>query len=63
MIETGYQGWWSIEVFNTSLEEKDEGCPKRHGVRGLKCLRDLRKEVEGSASGTKKGVDERVVEL
>jgi 4-hydroxyphenylpyruvate dioxygenase len=51
-MKIGYQGWWSLEVFNTSLEEKDEGCLRRHGVRGMKGLTKLWKTVEESASGT-----------
>ncbi|KIM82864.1 hypothetical protein PILCRDRAFT_820157 [Piloderma croceum F 1598] len=52
VMKIGYQGWWSLEIFNTSLEEKDEGCPRRHGVRGMKGLRKLWTAVEESASGT-----------
>ncbi|KAF9465946.1 xylose isomerase-like protein [Collybia nuda] len=37
----GYDGWWSLEVFNTSLMETDKGCPARHGERGIFGLRRL----------------------
>jgi hypothetical protein len=48
-MKTGYQGWWSLEVFNTSLEDKDGECPRRHGIRGLRGLNRLRKELEESS--------------
>ncbi|KAE9390274.1 xylose isomerase-like protein [Gymnopus androsaceus JB14] len=38
---TGYRGWWSLEVFNTSLQQRDSGCPERHGRRGIDGLRSL----------------------
>ncbi|KAJ3875528.1 xylose isomerase-like protein [Lentinula edodes] len=37
----GYRGWWSLEVFNTSLQESDNGCPERHGSRGINGLNIL----------------------
>ncbi|KAJ3720407.1 xylose isomerase-like protein [Lentinula raphanica] len=37
----GYRGWWSLEVFNKSLQESDKGCPERHGRRGIDGLRTL----------------------
>ncbi|KAJ4474314.1 xylose isomerase-like protein [Lentinula aciculospora] len=36
-----YRGWWSLEVFNSSLQESDKGCPERHGRRGIDGLRAL----------------------
>ena len=50
VMKIGYQGWWSLEVFNTSLEEKDKGCPRQHGVRGMEGLIKLWKAVEECAS-------------
>lgn len=41
LLATGYNGWWSLEVFNKSLQEEDEGCPWRHGKRGIDGLRRL----------------------
>ncbi|KAF9042781.1 xylose isomerase-like protein [Hymenopellis radicata] len=38
---TGYAGWWSLEVFNKSLLEEDEGCTWRHGRRGIDGLNSL----------------------
>ncbi|PFH51622.1 hypothetical protein AMATHDRAFT_58735 [Amanita thiersii Skay4041] len=38
---TGYNGWWSLEVFNASLMEADGGCPWRHGKRGIDGLHRL----------------------
>ncbi|KAE9392252.1 xylose isomerase-like protein [Gymnopus androsaceus JB14] len=38
---TGYRGWWSLEVFNSSLQESDSACPERHGCRGIDGLRSL----------------------
>ncbi|KIK57368.1 hypothetical protein GYMLUDRAFT_46241 [Collybiopsis luxurians FD-317 M1] len=38
---TGYRGWWSLEVFNSSLQEDDGGCPERHGRRGINGLHSL----------------------
>ncbi|KAF8628829.1 hypothetical protein AX17_005890 [Amanita inopinata Kibby_2008] len=38
---TGFNGWWSLEVFNKSLLEEDVGCPWRHGRRGIDGLRRL----------------------
>jgi hypothetical protein len=52
VVKTGYQGWWSLEMFNTSLEDQDEECPRRHGIRGLKGLRRLWRAVQGAASQT-----------
>jgi 4-hydroxyphenylpyruvate dioxygenase len=46
VMKTGYQGWWSLEVFNSTLEDTDEECPRRHGIRGLKGLRKLWEEVQ-----------------
>ncbi|KAF9062983.1 xylose isomerase-like protein [Rhodocollybia butyracea] len=37
----GYRGWWSLEVFNTSLQESDRNCPERHARRGISGLRTL----------------------
>ncbi|KAK7049835.1 hypothetical protein VNI00_005265 [Paramarasmius palmivorus] len=37
----GYRGWWSLEVFNTSLQEPDEECTWRHGKRGIRGLEKL----------------------
>ncbi|KAJ3739008.1 xylose isomerase-like protein [Lentinula detonsa] len=37
----GYRGWWSLEVFNSSLQESDNGCPERHGRRGIDGLHAL----------------------
>jgi len=48
VVKTGYKGWWSLEVFNASLEESDDECPRRHGIRGLKGLRRLWQEVQGN---------------
>ena len=47
VVRTGYKGWWSLEVFNTSLMESDEGCPRRHGVRGIRGLHTLWEQVLG----------------
>ena len=41
VLATGYKGWWSLEVFNKSLQEEDEGCPWRHGKRGIDGLHRL----------------------
>lgn len=48
VMKTGYQGWWSLEVFNTSLADKDKESPRKHGVRGLKGLSRLWDEVRAS---------------
>jgi hypothetical protein len=63
LMKTGYQGWWSLEVFNISLEEKDDDCPRRHGVRGLQGLRRLWKELDRAAPGTHEGSVEQKVPL
>ncbi|KAF5340432.1 hypothetical protein D9758_013561 [Tetrapyrgos nigripes] len=42
----GYRGWWSLEVFNKSLQESDEGCPGRHGGRGIDGLHKLWEVVQ-----------------
>jgi hypothetical protein len=52
LIKAGYCGWWSLEVFNASLEDDDKECPRRHGIRGLKGLRRLREEMEGLGQKT-----------
>lgn len=57
---TGYQGWWSLEVFNKSLMDEDADCPWRHGRRGIDGLNALWKSVadeswsgsEASPNGT-----------
>ncbi|KIY72302.1 xylose isomerase-like protein [Cylindrobasidium torrendii FP15055 ss-10] len=57
---TGYQGWWSLEVFNKSLMDEDEDCTWRHGRRGIDGLNTLWKVVvddcwsgsESSPNGT-----------
>ncbi|KAI3614293.1 4-hydroxyphenylpyruvate [Moniliophthora roreri] len=41
-----YRGWWSLEVFNTSLQDSDEGCTWRHGRRGVDGLLKLWEEVQ-----------------
>ncbi|KAJ7719088.1 xylose isomerase-like protein [Mycena maculata] len=33
--------WWSVEVFNTSLEDPRRECVEEHGARGLAGLRTL----------------------
>lgn len=38
---TGYRGWWSLEVFNTSLQESGRTCPESHARRGISGLRAL----------------------
>jgi hypothetical protein len=50
--ETGYDGWWSLEVFNASLIEADAGCPTRHGERGIMGLRRLWDSVNQSSHDT-----------
>jgi 4-hydroxyphenylpyruvate dioxygenase len=50
VVETGYDGWWSLEVFNKSLQESDAGCPRRHGVRGIEGLERLWQEVRGNVT-------------
>lgn len=45
--ETGFNGWWSLEVFNKSLLEPDEGCPWRHGQRGIVGLNKLWQVLSG----------------
>ncbi|KAK0199784.1 xylose isomerase-like protein [Desarmillaria ectypa] len=48
MVEaTGFNGWWSLEVFNKSLLEQDEGCPWRHGRRGIDGLNKLWQVLSG----------------
>lgn len=37
----GYRGVWSLEVFNASLEDKEEDTMERHGKRGIDGLRKL----------------------
>ncbi|SJL09177.1 uncharacterized protein ARMOST_12553 [Armillaria ostoyae] len=44
---TGFNGWWSLEVFNKSLLEQDEGCPWRHGRRGIDGLSKLWQLLSG----------------
>ena len=44
---TGFSGWWSLEVFNKSLLEQDEGCPWRHGRRGIDGLNKLWQLLSG----------------
>lgn len=56
--ETGYDGWWSLEVFNTSLMEEDEGCPTRHGERGILGLKRLWEAAQQSSKGIETRVEE-----
>jgi hypothetical protein len=46
----GYRGWWSLEVFNKSLQESDKGCPWRHGRRGIDGLYILWEVVQQDVS-------------
>lgn len=48
---TGYAGWWSLEVFNKSLLEQDEGCTWRHGRRGIDGLNNLWEVISDEHSG------------
>ncbi|KAK2467912.1 hypothetical protein APHAL10511_000207 [Amanita phalloides] len=41
VLATGYKGWWSLEVFNKTLQEDDAGSPWRHGKRGIDGLHRL----------------------
>ncbi|KAF9062150.1 xylose isomerase-like protein [Rhodocollybia butyracea] len=44
---TGYRGWWSLEVYNSSLHVSDEECPWSHarrGIAGLKTLWEITKD-------------------
>ncbi len=43
----GIQRLWSLEVFNKSLLEQDEGCPWRHGRRGIDGLNKLWQLLSG----------------
>ncbi|THU98633.1 xylose isomerase-like protein [Dendrothele bispora CBS 962.96] len=52
----GYRGWWSLEVFNTSLQEPDKGCPWRHGRRGIDGLRSLWEVVKSTAPSVRESV-------
>ncbi|KAF8634752.1 hypothetical protein AX15_000718 [Amanita polypyramis BW_CC] len=54
VLATGYKGWWSLEVFNKSLQEEDEGCPWRHGTRGIDGLHRLwnRSTEQSTPTGT-----------
>ncbi|RAK74323.1 sugar phosphate isomerase/epimerase family protein [Aspergillus fijiensis CBS 313.89] len=45
VLETGYEGPVSLEVFNHSLGEKDASVPRVHAERGMKGLRWLLEEV------------------
>ncbi|KAF5390977.1 hypothetical protein D9757_004006 [Collybiopsis confluens] len=51
----GYRGWWSLEVFNSSLQESDSACPERHGRRGINGLRSLWEVVQGDALSSRLG--------
>ncbi|PYH41773.1 sugar phosphate isomerase/epimerase family protein [Aspergillus saccharolyticus JOP 1030-1] len=46
VLQTGYQGPVSLEVFNRSLSETDEKVPREHAERGMKGLKWLLEELE-----------------
>lgn len=45
-IEWGYRGWVSMELFNRSMMDPDEGVPGQHARRGAaswkKCMKALK---------------------
>ncbi|GAA5838132.1 hypothetical protein JCM11251_004720 [Rhodosporidiobolus azoricus] len=45
VVATGYNGPWSLEVFNDSLGEEGEGVPKEHARRGMDGLARAAKEA------------------
>lgn len=41
LINMGYRGPWSLEVFNASLDGVEPDVVKSHGLRGIEGLRKL----------------------
>ena len=41
VVQTGYRGPWSIEVFNDSLSERRREVPLEHAQRGFEGLRTV----------------------
>lgn len=41
VVRTGYQGPWSLEVFNDSLSAKDEKVPETHARRAMKAIETI----------------------
>ncbi len=61
--KTGYDGWWSLEIFNDRFRAGSASTVARDGLRGLKVLYDQAGQALGAAPELAKPVEPRRVEF
>jgi 4-hydroxyphenylpyruvate dioxygenase len=59
----GYDGWWSLEIFNDRFRAGSASRTARDGIRGLKVLHDLAGQRLGAAAELAKALEPRCVEF
>jgi 4-hydroxyphenylpyruvate dioxygenase len=55
--DTGYEGWWSLELFNRVMAEKDPNIPAQLATRGARSWQKLKKDLHMKDGNVPNGVN------